>query len=71
MTDDLKIVPSGAPPQMTPEMTANIEKFRHAIQLGMGQIVLATMSLPRYPQPDAGPTSIISSSRRCCATASP
>ena len=39
---------SSSPPQMTPEMTANIEKFRHAIQLGMGQIVLATMSLPRY-----------------------
>ena len=39
---------SSSPPQMTPEMTANIEKFRHAIQLGMGQIVLATMNLPRY-----------------------
>lgn len=39
---------SVATPQLTPEMTASIEKFRHAIQLGMGQIVLATMNLVRY-----------------------
>ena len=24
-------------PQLTPDMTASIEKFRHAIQLGMGR----------------------------------
>ena len=35
-----------APP--TPEMRAAIEKMRHAIQLGVGQVVLATMNLPRY-----------------------
>ena len=41
---------SGAsgPPVPTPEMRAGIEKFRQAIQLGVGQIVLATMNLPRY-----------------------
>jgi hypothetical protein len=35
------------PPVPTQEMRAGIEKFRQAIQLGMGQIVLATMNLPR------------------------
>ena len=33
---------------LTPEMRAGVEKFRHAVQLCMGQIVLATMNLPRY-----------------------
>jgi hemolysin-activating ACP:hemolysin acyltransferase len=43
-------VASGAsdPPVPTPEMRAGIEKFRQAIQLSVGQIVLATMNLPRY-----------------------
>ena len=32
----------------TPGMRASIEKYRQAIQLGVGQMVLATMNLPRY-----------------------
>jgi hemolysin-activating ACP:hemolysin acyltransferase len=36
------------PPAMTREMRAGIGKFRHALQLSFGQIVLATMNLPRY-----------------------
>lgn len=37
-----------APPALTPEMRAEVERFRHAVQLGMGQVVLAVMGLPRY-----------------------
>jgi cytolysin-activating lysine-acyltransferase len=41
---------SGTPtPAMpTPETRAGIAKFRQALQLSVGQIVLATMNLPRY-----------------------
>jgi hemolysin-activating ACP:hemolysin acyltransferase len=45
--------PAGAngasqPPVPTPAMRASLEKFRQAVQLSVGQIVLATMNLPRY-----------------------
>lgn len=36
------------PPVLTPGMRAEIAKFRQAIQLSVGQVVLATMNLPRY-----------------------
>lgn len=35
-------------PVLTPELRAGIEKFRQALQLSFGQVVLATMNLPRY-----------------------
>lgn len=35
-------------PSLTPEMRAEVERVRQAVQLGMGQVVLAAMGLPRY-----------------------
>ena len=46
--DSAAPVSAGPPTQHTPDLVAQITAFRLKTQANMGQIVLASMNLPRY-----------------------